>query len=189
MNGLYADEADAEWLADRREHRLSVIRRQRPPRLTVRGDLDSQVAAWGERLVAGTAGNLLLGGPTGSGKTWSAWEVLERAVAAGYPGRIVFATSARWQDTIAPPVDREQLQAMRDADVLALDDLGSGRVNEWQRECLLGVVDERWAHARPTVITFNVASLRDMLGERLASRLAHAATKVALTGADRRRSR
>lgn len=188
MTGLYADEADEEWLADRREHRLSVIRRQRPARLSVRGDLDATVSEWGARLLQGTAGNLLLGGPTGSGKTWQAWEVLERAVAAGYPGRIVFATTALWQETIAPPVDREQLQLMRDADLLVFDDLGSGRVNEWQRECLLTVVDERWAHARPIIITFNVESLREMLGERLASRLADGATKAAIKGADRRRS-
>lgn len=189
MTSPYAHEADEEWLADRREHRLSVIRRQRPARLTVRGDLHPAVAAWGEQLVEGTAGSLLLGGPVGSGKTWAAWEVLERAVAAGYSGRILFMTTALWQETVGPPVDRERLQTMREVDVLVLDDLASGRVNEWMRECLLGVVDERWSQARPIVCTFNVQSLREMLGERIASRLVDGATKVALTGADRRRPR
>lgn len=186
---LYEAEADAEWLAERRTHLLSLIRDQRPDRLKGPGDLHEDVAAWGARLMQGTAGNLLLGGPTGSGKTWAAWEVLERAVAAGYEGRILFASSVEWRGTIAPPVDREHLGLMRSADVLVLDDLGAGRINEWELECLLGVVDERWAHGRPIVTTSNVESLRKTLGERLASRLADGATVVILGGADRRRSR
>lgn len=186
---LYAEEANTEWLAARMQHRLSLIRDQRPDRLRHPGELHPEIAAWGERLLAGTASNLLLGGPTGSGKSWSAWEVLERAVAAGYAGRIVFASSRHWRSTIAPPVDRERLDLMAEADVLVLDDLGSGRVGEWELECLLGIVDERWSHARPIVITFNVRSLRETLGERIASRLADGATSVALTGTDRRRAR
>lgn len=186
---LYGTEADAEWLADRRAHRVSLIRQQRPPRLREPGDLHPEVAAWGDRLVAGTAGNLLLGGPTGSGKTWAAWEALERAVAAGYEGHIVFASSKKWRDTIAPPVNRPALDEMAAAGVLVLDDLGAGRINEWEKECLLGVIDERWAANRPVVTTSNAESLRVTLGERIASRLADGATVVILDGEDRRRSR
>lgn len=186
---LYRAEADAEWLAERRAHRVSLIRQQRPQRLREPGNLPPVVAAWGDRLVAGTAGNLLLGGPTGSGKTWAAWEVLERAVAAGYEGRVLVASSKKWRDTIAPPVDRTGLDEMAAAGVLVLDDLGAGRINEWEKECLLGVIDERWAAGRPIVTTSNAASLRETLGERIASRLADGATVVILDGADRRRSR
>lgn len=186
---LYRAEADAEWLAERRAHRVSLIRQQRPQRLREPGDLHPAVAAWGDRLVAGAAGNLLLGGPTGSGKTWAAWEVLERAVAAGYEGRVLVASSKRWRDTIAPPVDRPGLDEMAAAGVLVLDDLGAGRINEWEKECLLGVIDERWSASRPIVTTSNAESLRETLGERIASRLADGATVVMLDGADRRRSR
>lgn len=186
---LYRAEADAEWLADRRARLVSLIRQQRPQRLSDPGDLHPDIAAWGDRLVAGTAGNLLLGGPTGSGKTWSAWEVLERAVASGYEGRVVFASSKKWRDTIAPPVDRPGLDEMAAAGVLVLDDLGAGRINEWEKECLLGVIDERWSEGCPIVTTSNAASLRETLGERIASRLADGATVVILDGADRRRSR
>jgi DNA replication protein DnaC len=186
---LYRAEANAEWLAERSAHRVELIRRQRPKLLCATGDLHAAVAAWADRLAAGTAGNLLLGGPTGCGKTWTAWEVLERAAAAGYEGRVLFASSAEWRDTIAPPVDRARLGSMRAADVLVLDDLGAGRVNEWELECLLSVVDERWANGRPVVTTSNVKSLRETLGDRLASRLGDGATVVLLDGADRRRSR
>jgi DNA replication protein DnaC len=186
---LYAAEADAEWLAERLQHRLQLIRDQRPARLRNRGELPPAITGWGQRLIAGTAGNLILVGPTGSGKSWAAWEVLERAVAAGYAGRIVFASSAEWRETIAPPPDRDRLRRMAEADVLVLDDLGSGRVGEWEKECLLGVVDERWANARPVVITSNLTSLREAVGERIASRLADGVTTVTLSGADRRRTR
>lgn len=185
----FSIEADAEWLAQRRAHRLALLRQQRPDLLRDAGELHPDITDWGRRLLDGNARTLLLGGPTGSGKSWSAWEVLERVVGAGFAGRIVFASSAEWRETIAPPPDRANLRRLREADVLVLDDLGSARVGEWERECLLGIVDERWAHGRPIVITFNVKSLRETLGERIASRLADASTSVALKGADRRRSR
>lgn len=186
---LYASEADAEWLADRLQRRLQLVRDQRPARLRDRGELAADIVAWGKRLVDGEAGNLILVGPTGSGKSWAAWEVLERAVAAGYAGRIVFASSADWRETIAPPPDRDRLRRMAEADVLVLDDLGSARIGEWEKECLLGVVDERWSHDRPIVITSNLPSLREAMGERIASRLADGAMTITVTGADRRRAR
>lgn len=186
----YEREADAEWHADRRARRLAAFREQRPAELRDPGELHPDVADWGRRLLEGKARDLLLGGGTGVTKTWSAWEALERAVAAGYAGRIVVASSAEWWETFGPPPDRTNLRRMRRADVLVLDDVGSARVGEWERQCfLLGVLDERSAHGRPTVITFNVESLKDTLGERLASRLADRSTRVALDGDDRRRTR
>jgi DNA replication protein DnaC len=193
---LYAEEANAEWATDRREHLFGLVRRQRPQRLRAAGDLHPKVAGWVREFLNGyinsdqrPAGNLFLGGPVGCGKTWNVWEAIETAVKAGFDGSWMFAASADWQDIVAPPVDRERLHRMRAVDLLILDDFGSGRVNEWQRECLLGVVDERWSNARPIIVTFNAESLRDMVGERIASRLAHGATSVAFDGDDRRRTR
>jgi hypothetical protein len=182
-------EADAEWHAERRARRLAAFRRQRPALLCDVGELHPDITDWGRRLLEGKALDLLLGGSTGVTKTWSAWEVLERAVAAGYAGRIVVASSAEWWETFGPPPDRANLRRMRKADVLVLDDVGSARVGEWERQCfLLGLLDERSAHGRPTVITFNVKSLKDTLGERIASRLARGVTRVFLDGEDRRRT-
>lgn len=188
MTTPYDEAADAEWAADRREQLLAKVRQQRPERLSVSGDMTPDVAAWSRRLATYEAGNLLLGGPTGTGKTWHAWEALEQAVKDGFAGRWDFADSADWQDTISPPVDRDRIALMREVDLLILDDLGSSRINEWQRECLLSVIDKRWANARPVVITFNVKSLGEMLGGRLSSRLADDATRILLEGDDRRRA-
>lgn len=180
---------DAEWRADRLAHRLNIVRSQRPPLLSQPGNLDPRIAAWADTLAAGTAGNLVVVGDVGVGKTWSVWEALERAVNAGWAGSFKVATSAGWQDATAPPVDRDLLRSMRSADFLALDDLGSARINDWQRECLLSVVDERWQHGLPTAVTTNMRNLSEPLGDRLASRLRDGATVVALGGSDRRSRR
>lgn len=177
---------DAEWLADRLAHRVRTIRDRRPALLRDSGELDPRIADWGSRLLAGMPGNLIIVGKVGRTKTWSAWEVIERAVRAGYGGAVDFATAAEWQDASEVGGDRERLRAMRAADLLVLDDLGSSRINEWQRERLLPVVDERWQHARPIIITTNMDKLTEPLGERLASRLKDRATLVVLGGEDRR---
>lgn len=185
----FDEESAAEWHAERRQRRINNFRALRPVRLRDQGNLHNDVAHWGSRLFDDTAGNLVIVGGVGTAKTWNVWEVLERAVKAGYAGKILFATPAQWQEIVGPPPDRERLRDMRAADVLVLDDLGSSRINEWQREILLGVVDERWQHGRPVVITSNLAELDDALGGRLTSRLGDGATVVVLDGEDLRAGR
>lgn len=180
---------DAEWRADRLAHRLRTFRARRPIRLRDEGPLDPRIAAWGKELLAGASGNLIIVGKVGRIKTWSAWEVLEHAVASGYPGGIDFAIAADWQDAVGPPADRDRLRAMRAADLLVMDDLGSFRINDWQRDLLGPVVDDRWSNGRPIVITTNMESLTEPLGERMASRLKDGAVLVPLGGEDRRKGR
>jgi DNA replication protein DnaC len=182
-------DVDAEWWATRLARRLKVIQDRRPARLRDRGELNPRIAAWGRSLVAGSAANLIIVGKVGRTKTWSAWEVVEQAVAAGYPGAVDFATAADWQDAVGPPADRDRLRAMRAAGLLVMDDLGSFRINDWQRDLLGPVVDERWSLGRPIMLTTNMESLTDPLGERMASRLKDGAVLVALGGEDRRRGR
>lgn len=174
------------WHAKRRRERVATFQAKRPARLRHKGDLHDDIAKWGSGLFNGTAGNLILFGPTGVVKTWSSWEVMERALKCGYSGTVLMLSQAEWQETVGPPKDQERLADMREADVLALDDLGSFRINDWTRELLLPVIDTRWAHARPTIITSNLDDLDEKLGERITSRLAHGATVVVLEGDDRR---
>lgn len=185
---MFEEEADEEARAERLARLLENFRKYRPANLSDPGELHPDVEAWGKRLLTGEAGNLLLRGPVGTGKTWAAWEVLDRAIRAGYADRIVFSSSADWRETIAPPVDRDRLRVMRECGVLTLDDLGSGRVNDWELEMLLALCDERWSNRRPIVVTSNVM-LKTMLGERIASRIADRATIVQLDGRDRRSGR
>lgn len=180
------DDGFAEWRAEQLRRRVEAFRARRPAMLRHPGRLDDRVADWGSRLFDGTARTLVLVGDVGVAKTWNVWEVLERAVKADYRGSILFATPAEWQEVVGPPADYDRLREMRAADVLVLDDLGSTRINEWQREKLLGVVDERWQHARPTAITSNMDEFDDALGARLTSRLGDGAIVVMLEGDDLR---
>lgn len=185
----FDEESAAEWRAEQRQRRVENFRNRRPVRLRDAGQLNDEVADWGSRLFDNTAGNLVVVGGVGTAKTWNVWEVLERAVKVGYSGKILFATPAEWQEVVGPPADRERLREMRAADILILDDLGSTRINEWQREILLSVIDERWQHARPIVITSNLAEFDDALGGRLTSRLADGATVAVVDGEDLRAGR
>lgn len=178
-----------EWWEERRRQRLAAFRARRPVELRDKGDLLDEIADWGSRLFDHTARNLIIVGGVGTGKTWSVWEVLERAVAAGYVGHIMFASSAEWQDVVGPPADRARLRDYREADVLVLDDLGSTRINEWTKDLLSPMVDHRWFNALPIVITSNMGDLETPLSERIASRLADRATVVEIDGDDFRAGR
>jgi DNA replication protein DnaC len=180
------DDNLSEWRAARRRKRVADFQAKRPVRLRHAGELHDDIADWGSRLFDRTAGNLVLFGPTGVAKTWSSWEVMERALKAGYGGEIMMCSQAEWQEIVGPPADRERLGEMREVDVLALDDLGSFRINEWTRELLLPVIDTRWAQSRPTIITSNLDNLDEKLGERITSRLADGSTVVVLEGDDLR---
>ncbi len=179
------DEYD-EWQAERIAARLAVVRSRRPAQLSHPGVLHHDLIGWSDRLRAGRGGNLALTGPIGVGKSWSVWELLDRSVQAGWLGSWDVATAADWQAAISPPTHREALTKWREVDLLALDDLGAVRVNEWALELLGGVVDARWSNARPTVITTNVEELGEALGPRIASRLGDGLTIVSLGGEDRR---
>lgn len=183
------DDGFAEWRAEQLRRRVEAFQARRPVMLRHAGELNDDVAEWGSRLFDGTARTLVLVGDVGVAKTWNVWEALERAIKVGYRGSIVFSTPAEWQEIVGPPADYEQLRVYRTTDVLVLDDLGAARVNEWQREKLLAIVDERWQHARPTAITSNMDEFDDVLKERITSRLGDGAIVATLEGDDLRAAR
>ncbi|GAA3417659.1 ATP-binding protein [Streptosporangium vulgare] len=179
----------AEWRAERLRQRVADFQARRPILLRDAGQLNDEVAEWGSRLFDNTARMLVITGDTGTAKTWNVWEVLERAIKVGYAGEIMFLTSAEWQDIIGPPRDLERLRKMRTVNVLVVDDLGSFRINDWQRDLLGPVIDERWNNGLPTAITSNMDDFDAALGERLTSRLGDGAIVAMLEGADLRAGR
>ncbi|MGK5496717.1 ATP-binding protein [Streptomyces sp. URMC 125] len=151
-----------------------------------------------------TGPSLLLLGPTGTGKTHQAYGAIRALTAAGL--------GVRWQATTAadlyaemrprPGADPETLlrRTMR-VPLLVLDDLGAARTTEWTEELTYRLVNWRYSHRLPTLVTSNLAPvrtrethrdqpvLRERIGDRVASRLAGMCHQVALTGPDRRRVR
>ncbi|HEY5834655.1 ATP-binding protein [Streptomyces sp.] len=182
-------EAQASVRREQMERRLRLLFDRRPPVFAKPGDLAPDVQKWIEGYLAGERGSLILVGTIGSGKTWSLWKTAETLVRAGWTGRFEIAAAHEVKEAADLPVDRNQLRIWREADLFALDEVGAQRVNDWDADALSVLIDKRWQHQRPTLITSNEADLKGLLGERSASRLVDGATLVRFTGADRRRTR
>lgn len=177
---------DDEFARDQTEMRLELFRSRRPAAFAPRGWLNHDVHSWLEGMVRGENRTLLVGGTTGTGKSWSLWKAVETLLVNGWRGRWEIITATDFAAVIAPPVDESRLQRITRCELLALDDLGAWRISDWAADQLYGVVDYRWAHRLPTIITSNVTDLDDLLGVRIASRLSDGMTAVVLDGPDRR---
>jgi DNA replication protein DnaC len=82
----------------------------------------------------------------------------------------------------------EWMAAVKNADFLVLDDLGSERPTEWVQERIFVIVNHRYREALPTIFTSNTEpeDLPAQLGERTASRIIAMCEGVKLRGADYR---
>ncbi|WP_405149485.1 ATP-binding protein [Sphaerisporangium sp. NBC_01403] len=186
---MFDDMDDAE---SERQHRLAAERLARwtadtPPVFAREGHVHPDVAEWLDGLTRGRATNLTLVGEPGTTKTWHCYRLVREALAAGWQGSARLLTSQQWKRAVTPPLDYADLDRLAGLSLLILDDLGATRISDWDAENLLGVLDERWKFRRPTVVTSNVADVRSMVGERIASRLADDQLMVTLDGPDMRR--
>lgn len=188
--------AAAEVAAEQIEIRLESYFTRRPADFAEADDLDPRLLDWARAFHAGTAGNLVITGNVGTGKTWSAWRLGEELLRRGYRGRIEVTTAYRVKRLVTPPADFTALDRLTAADLLTLDDIGAVRVSDWDADHFYGVIDERSSARRPTIIIANATTppeegrtlLESLLGERVASRIAKNVTVVKLTGPDRRRT-
>lgn len=174
---------------ERAERRLQTLLDRRPSVFAKDGALHPDIQAWASRYTAGDTGNLLLFGAVGVGKTWSLWKTAESLVRSGWRGRFEIASSYELKEATDRPVNKDRLRTWRDADLLALDDLGSQRVNDWDVDAIFALVDHRWQHQRPTLIASNETNLIGLVGERTSSRFRDGATILMITGDDHRKAR
>jgi DNA replication protein DnaC len=102
---------------------------------------------------------LLFWGPRGTGKTHLAAAILaELAANAGVRGR--FWTFGALLDEITRSFDKDSrtgegrgLEAVLDAELVVLDDLGSRKMTDWAADTLFTIVNGRYMQRRPTLIT------------------------------------
>ncbi|NAS22465.1 ATP-binding protein [Herbidospora sp. NEAU-GS84] len=181
------DAAEDERQARLADQRLDAWTAATPPVFAGEYPVHSAVARWIEGLLKGAGTNLVLVGGTGTTKTWHCYRAIRLALEAGWRGVPRLLTAAEWQKAITPPLDAGLLDRLATAGALVLDDVGATRLWDRDGERLLGIIDERWMYRRPTLVTTNVADLREMLGERIASRLAADAVVVTFDGPDLRR--
>lgn len=138
------------------------------------------------------ATGLMLVGPYGCGKTHLAAAILHRCADNGLPGMFVVVpellarirTSFRTNDGKA----EEIIDAAKTSKLLILDDLGAEKTSEWVTEQLYMLINYRYEHMLPTVITTNNngAELEQELGRRTLSRLIEMTKPVKIQAGDYR---
>jgi DNA replication protein DnaC len=159
------------------------------------------VIAWADRALADprTAGILFLTGPFGTGKTHQAYGALRRIAEAGPDHFSLIALTAPDMYALLRPGGSEhgaeyELKRITKIPLLLLDDIGTEKISEFTEEATYRLLNERYNHCRPLIITSNLPvsnpsgpDLIDQLGDRIASRLAQMTTVVPMNGNDRRR--
>ncbi|GAA1357651.1 ATP-binding protein [Streptomyces beijiangensis] len=185
---------------------LELAEARIPPRYRHALGGHQKVVGWVEEVAtaarpgpSGTRGialgpSLLIAGPTGTGKTHQAYGAVRSLLTAGVRLRWEAATTADLYARLRPRAGHDaerDLATLSRCPLLIVDDLGAAKQSEWTEEITYRLINHRYTHLLPTLLTTNLptAALRDAVGDRVASRLAEMTTTVVLTGADRRRHR
>ncbi len=148
----------------------------------------------GARRQVATGPSLLMAGVVGAGKTHEAYGAVRTLVEAGIGVRWRATTAADLYADLRPRqgVDTErELAAVSRCPLLILDDLGAAKATEWTEEITYRLINRRYNHMLPTLITTNLVinELRAYLGDRVTSRLKQMTTQVGFEPLDRRRQR
>ncbi|MEU0236812.1 hypothetical protein ABZ234_03910 [Nocardiopsis sp. NPDC006198] len=175
------------------------------PPLYRRADVtDERLLAWVDALVKGSKPNkfsrvpylgrgpsVFLKGQTGVGKTYQAFGALRRLSIIGVGCAPVAAsiTDIYAKMRPRPGVDSEAVfERYANAPLAFIDDLGAAKTSEWVEEVNYRLINFRYEHQLPTIVTTNVLpdDLGRKLGDRVASRITEMAEPIALKGVDRR---
>lgn len=141
-----------------------------------------------------TPSNLVIFGPTGTGKTHAAVAAC-RSLHFARRQEVSFWPVPKLLDALRPGGSMEhRLEDLALVDVLVLDDVGAERPSEWTTERLHILVNDRWLEQRRTIATTNLevggddSPLAKAIGLRTYSRLVGSeAVVLRMTGQDRRR--
>lgn len=142
---------------------------------------------YAESLGNDTKSGLLICGGVGVGKTHLAVAILGAAFKKGMSAALVYIP-----DLLADLRDqsiRGLAEKVRSRRFLVLDDLGAEKASEWTEQELVRLINYRYEHMLPTVITTNLSSeeLVSKLGARGADRLNEMCTPVVVGGRSRRK--
>ncbi|MER7750868.1 ATP-binding protein [Kitasatospora sp. NPDC097643] len=176
-----------------------------PPRYRDALATHPQVLAWvrqvaalatapstGARSQVTTGPSLLMAGVVGAGKTHEAYGAVRALVQAGIGVRWRATTAADLYAELRPSSDTDSeraLAAYSRVPLLILDDLGAAKSSEFVEEQTYRLINRRYNHMLPTLITTNlqIRDLKAHLGDRVTSRLAQMTTRVEFELVDRRR--
>lgn len=135
---------------------------------------------------------LLIKGTCGTGKTHLAVAILRETAEAGIPGMFVVVPDllGKMRASFGQKDGKaeELVTTAKNAPLLVLDDLGAENPSPWVVELIYVLINHRYEHMLPTVITTNCngRELEEMFGRRVVSRLAEMTVPVNIRAGDYR---
>ena len=134
---------------------------------------------------------LLLVGSYGSGKTHLAASIANRLMDDGVP--VLFDTFGGHLNKLKLEFNGGRsvyLEQMKTIDMLVLDDIGKEKQSEWSQSIMFDVINYRYEHMLPMVMTTNLRneSLKEYLGGAVWSRLCEMCYGVQTSGKDYRQN-
>jgi len=132
---------------------------------------------------------LILIGPVGTGKTHLATGILKKAYSRGLDGVLVsvpdLLNEIRQSFKHEQSGKTESIEAkVREKFLVILDDLGAERLTDWVKESLFTLINYRYEHQKPLIITTNYSPLEltTRIGERTTDRLREMCKVVEIEG-------
>lgn len=116
-------------------------------------------------------------GRPGSGKTHLTVATLRRYIESGRKGAL-FVTVTEWlqdmKNGFSDGTSAGVMRMVKNANLLAFDDIGSEMATDWVRDSVYQVINYRLNDMKPTIVTSNLrpSEIAESYHERLASRLA-----------------
>ena len=135
--------------------------------------------------------SLMIFGGVGSGKTHLAAAIANVVIDRGIP--VLFGTFSEHLEKIKEEFnktgEKKYLSMMKNTSMLVLDDIGKEKKTEWTQQILFDVINYRYEHLLPVIITtnFDIDSLGNYLGDAVFSRLYEMSGGVQTQGKDYRK--
>lgn len=152
-------------------------------------------AAWGysqrDNLFDSERNSLLFLGGVGTGKTHLAAAIANELIDRSIP--VLFGTFIDHLQKIKDEFNHTSLDTylsrMKVTPMLVIDDLGKEKRTDWSQQVLFDVINYRYEHMLPTIITtnFDDTELMNYVGNATASRLNEMSTAIHMNGADYRK--
>ena len=133
---------------------------------------------------------LLFVGHVGTGKTHLAIAMQNELIAKHHISSLTVSVPDLMDDLRGHDESKEQMKALKEVDLLVLDDLGAQKNTDWVTERLYVIINARYSELRPTIITSNsyLSDLNKIAGwERIVDRIIECCHVIKCEGASYRK--